>query len=136
MNRNVTIGADINAGDGGYSLGTKEKYDEFVKGRNQSLGKMRIKELAEQATTYIEPTSNSGEGWIFDKEKFAQLIVKECALQCIHNEDMDLIEKHFGVAKPQSDWDQEAAEFIATENKKVASRYGYFPKLHPSEWQD
>jgi hypothetical protein len=38
----------------------------------------RIRELAEQATTYIEPTSNSGEGWIFDKEKFAQLIVKEC----------------------------------------------------------
>jgi len=42
----------------------------------------------------------------------------------------------FGVAKPQSDWDQEAAEFIAAEDKKVASRYGYVPKLHPSEWQD
>jgi len=27
------------------------------------------------------------------------LIVKECVLQCIHNEDMDLIEKHFGVAE-------------------------------------
>jgi hypothetical protein len=39
----------------------------------------RIEKLAEQATTYIEPTSNSGEGWIFDKEKFAQLIVQECA---------------------------------------------------------
>jgi hypothetical protein len=38
----------------------------------------RIRLLAEQATTYIEPTSNSGEGWIFDKEKFAELIVKEC----------------------------------------------------------
>ena len=38
----------------------------------------RIKELVKQATTYIEPTSNSGEGWIFDKEKFAKLIVKEC----------------------------------------------------------
>jgi hypothetical protein len=38
----------------------------------------RIKLLAEQATTYIEPTSNSGEGWIFDKEKFAKLIVQEC----------------------------------------------------------
>ena len=37
-----------------------------------------IRLLAEQATTYIEPTSNSGEGWIFDKEKFAELIVKEC----------------------------------------------------------
>ena len=38
----------------------------------------RIKLLAVQATTYIEPTANSGEGWIFDKEKFAQLIVQEC----------------------------------------------------------
>ena len=75
---NIKAGSDINAGDGGYSIGTQEKYDEFVKGRNQSLGKMRIRELAEQATTYIEPTSNSGEGWIFDKEKFAELIVKEC----------------------------------------------------------
>ena len=39
----------------------------------------RIKQLAEQATTYIEPTATSGEGWIFNKEKFAQLIVEECA---------------------------------------------------------
>jgi hypothetical protein len=38
----------------------------------------RIKQLAEQATTYIEPTSNSGEGWIFDKEKFAELLIKDC----------------------------------------------------------
>ena len=38
----------------------------------------RIQQLAEQATTYIEPTANSGEGWIFDKEKFAELIVAEC----------------------------------------------------------
>lgn len=41
----------------------------------------RIKLLAEQATTYIEPTSNSGEGWIFNKEKFAKLIVEECTEQ-------------------------------------------------------
>ena len=38
----------------------------------------KIKQLAEQATTYIEPTSNSGEGWIFDKEKFAESIIREC----------------------------------------------------------
>ena len=38
----------------------------------------RLRELAEQATTYIEPTSNSGEGWIFDKEKFAELIILDC----------------------------------------------------------
>jgi hypothetical protein len=32
-----------------------------------------------------------------DLRLFAQLIVEECALQCVHDEDMDLIEKHFGV---------------------------------------
>ena len=42
----------------------------------------RIQELAEQATTYIEPTSNSGEGWIFDKEKFADSLVWECMKIC------------------------------------------------------
>ena len=38
----------------------------------------RIKELAEQATSY-----NNSDGWLFDKEKFAELIVKECALLCV-----------------------------------------------------
>lgn len=30
-------------------------------------------------------------------EKFAELIVAECALQCNHNDDMDRILEHFGV---------------------------------------
>ena len=38
----------------------------------------KIKQLAEQATTYIKPTATSGEGWIFNKEKFAELIILEC----------------------------------------------------------
>jgi hypothetical protein len=37
----------------------------------------RIKLLAEQATRHIEPTPTSGEGWVFDKEKFAELLVKD-----------------------------------------------------------
>jgi hypothetical protein len=60
----------------------------------------RIRELAEQATTYIEPTSNSGEGWIFDKEKFAELIVRECMSNLYLNgydDAMIQIQKHFGV---------------------------------------
>jgi hypothetical protein len=74
----------------------------------------RIKQLAEQATTYIEPTSTSGEGWIFDKEKFAELIVKECAKvivnggywsggplgpkrQCTPPEIAQMIKEYFGV---------------------------------------
>ena len=62
----------------------------------------RIKELAEQATTYIKPTENSGEGWIFDKEKFAELIVRECAKRVDYwesrqGEHADDLLKHFGV---------------------------------------
>jgi len=69
----------------------------------------RIKLLAVQATTYIEPTSNSGEGWIFDKQKFAELIVQECieTLRLVpYNSDrefgdeviyQDAVKKHFGV---------------------------------------
>jgi hypothetical protein len=33
--KNTTAGAEIHSGDGGYSIGTKEKYDEFVKIRNE-----------------------------------------------------------------------------------------------------
>ena len=39
----------------------------------------RIKLLIEQATTYIDPSANDGVCWDFDKEKFAELIVRECA---------------------------------------------------------
>ena len=42
----------------------------------------RIKELAEQATTYIDPSANDGVCWNFDKEKFAELIVWDCMLIC------------------------------------------------------
>ncbi len=31
---------------------------------------------------------------------------------------------------------QEAAAFIAAEERKREERYGYFPKLHPSEYMD
>jgi len=78
MNDNIKAGADIHAGDGGYSLGTQEKYDEFVKGRNQSLGKMRIRQLAEQATTIDYGVDNGFDRVTFNKEKFAELIVREC----------------------------------------------------------
>jgi hypothetical protein len=39
----------------------------------------RIKELAEQATKHYPATESSGEFSTFDKEKFAKLIVRECA---------------------------------------------------------
>ena len=63
----------------------------------------RIKELAEQCTSY-----NNSDGWLFDKEKFAELIVQECAQVCRDQPnhyalkaDRDncavAIEEHFGV---------------------------------------
>jgi hypothetical protein len=45
MKDNIKAGSDIHAGDGGYSIGTQEKYDEFVKVRNQSLGKTPMKDM-------------------------------------------------------------------------------------------
>jgi hypothetical protein len=42
----------------------------------------RIRELAEQARKYFPKTESSGEYWVFDEEKFAELIVRECADVC------------------------------------------------------
>jgi hypothetical protein len=63
----------------------------------------RIKELAEQATTVIEATEYSGEGWIFNKEKFAELIVKEMLQTCEDHPAWtgrmigEQIKEHFGI---------------------------------------
>ena len=58
-----------------------------------------IEHFAERATKEMDQEAFSEDmnipvEWY---HKFAELIVRECALQCVHNEDMDLIEKHFGV---------------------------------------
>ena len=63
----------------------------------------RIKQLAEQATTVIEATEYSGEGWIFNKEKFAELIVAEMLQTCEDHPGWsgrmigEEIKQHFGV---------------------------------------
>ena len=38
----------------------------------------RIKKLAEQVRKHFPKTEMSGEFWVFDEEKFAELIVAEC----------------------------------------------------------
>jgi hypothetical protein len=59
----------------------------------------RIRALAEQSMgtrKHVPPV------WqFFDDElqKFAELVVEECVLQCHHNDDIDRIEKHFGVGE-------------------------------------
>ena len=107
MNDNIKAGADIHSGDGGYSVGTKEKYDEFVKGRNQSLGKMRIKELINK----VGPDVSGKWVGIDNVELLAELIVQECigvveGGRFLHDqaptalfakECSGAIKKHFGV---------------------------------------
>ena len=56
----------------------------------------RIKELAEQATKHYPATESSGEFSTFDKEKFAELIVRECSSKVTRNEALNILE-HFGV---------------------------------------
>jgi len=67
----------------------------------------RIKELAEQATIIEYGVDNGSDRISFDKEKFAELIVKECAELTINYRTDDYyngwldyrdeIKKHFGV---------------------------------------
>ena len=68
----------------------------------------RIKELIQQATKHYPATESSGEFSTFDKEKFAELIVRECAsmAESFHHHQYDFtgnlelhefIKEHFGV---------------------------------------
>jgi len=75
MNDNIKAGADIMAGDGGYRIGNAEDHAAFVAERNKSIMNERIKELAREAGLLVHnPT-----GVPTKLEKFAELIVRECA---------------------------------------------------------
>jgi TRAP-type C4-dicarboxylate transport system substrate-binding protein len=115
MNDNIKAGSDIHAGDGGYSIGTQEKYDEFVKGRNESLVRMRMEDLMYKAGLTAQGCWDEMDS--YDRqaiEKFAELIVKECSQQAHDLADMlsmhrdksgaeiaesigNTIKEHFGV---------------------------------------
>lgn len=56
----------------------------------------QIKELAEQAKKHFPKTETSGEFWVLDQEKFAELIVRECASKVTRNEALNILE-HLGV---------------------------------------
>ena len=79
---NIKTGADIHAGDGGYSIGNREDYEKFVKVRNQALAKARIRELAGQALDKAVPeTWTTLTPYELDKfmRVFAELLVQDCA---------------------------------------------------------
>ena len=58
----------------------------------------RIGKLADEATSY-----NNSDGWLFDKQKFAELIVRECVGVADHSNVTgksiigERIKQHFGV---------------------------------------
>ena len=66
----------------------------------------RIKLLAEQARKHFPKTEMSGEFWVFDEEKFAELIVAECMKLNSKELSITAIERllplyaeHFGVTE-------------------------------------
>jgi hypothetical protein len=66
----------------------------------QALAREEVKrtpELAKYAPSYAIPGTEIHVGLGLSYEKFAELIVAECAVQCNHNDDMDRILEHFGV---------------------------------------
>lgn len=66
----------------------------------QALAREQVKrtpELEKYAPSYAIPGTEIHVGLGLSYEKFAELIVKECAVQCNHNDDMDRILEHFGV---------------------------------------
>lgn len=66
----------------------------------------RIKELIEESRDLVPTQTKVSDGMYIpgpivrgdvNLQRFAKLIVKECALQCLADYDMDRILEHFGV---------------------------------------
>jgi ribulose 1,5-bisphosphate carboxylase large subunit-like protein len=80
MNNNIKAGADHHAGDGGYSIGTQERYEEFVKLRNR-VPNQRIEDLMYNAGLTAQGCWDEMDDYAKQAiERFAELIVKECIL--------------------------------------------------------
>ena len=108
MNDNIKAGADHHAGDGGYSIGTQERYEEFVKLRNR-VSNQQIENLMYHAGLTAQGCWDEMDDYAKQAiERFAVLIVRECLDQC-YNRGMNdelyagqlkaaaYIEEHFGV---------------------------------------
>jgi hypothetical protein len=78
MNDNIKAGAEHHAGDGGYSIGTQERYEEFVKLRNRVPNK-QIEDLMYHAGLTAQGCWDEMDDYAKQAiERFAELIVKEC----------------------------------------------------------
>lgn len=80
MNDNIKAGAEHHAGDGGYSIGTQERYEEFVKLRNR-VPNQRIEDLMYHAGLTAQGCWDEMDEYTKQAiERFAELIVRDCAL--------------------------------------------------------
>lgn len=57
----------------------------------------RIRKLIRTKSAILFPGTDTVDCQIDDIEKFAELIIEECAFQCQHLGDMERIGKHFKV---------------------------------------
>lgn len=114
MNENIKAGADIHAGDGGYSLGTREEYEKFVKMRNQSLTQISepALRLANIWANQRSEDEKLGITYTFSEralEAFVQEIVKECSSEIMkwkgepfpfdENTAVWIIKEHFKIGQ-------------------------------------
>ena len=91
MNDNIKAGAEHHAGDGGYSIGTQERYEEFVKLRNR-VPNLQIEDLMYHAGLTAQGCWDEMDDYAKQAiEKFAELIVQEC-LDIVANADMSELE--------------------------------------------
>jgi len=84
----------------------------------------RIKELAEQATTIVDTVNSQGYSSSyanFDREKFAELIVRECITivdeqkECLHEEQKYWHDRDYGYALAVDDASKGIKQFFGVE---------------------
>ena len=81
----------------------------------------RIKELAEQATTIEYGVDNGFDRVTFDKEKFAELIVRECVgivdeqKECLHEEQKYWHDRDYGYEMAVNDASKGIKQFFGVE---------------------
>jgi len=84
----------------------------------------RIKQLAEQATTIVDTVNSQGYSSSyanFDREKFAELIVRECITivdeqkECLHEEQKYWHDRDYGYALAVDDASKGIKQFFGVE---------------------
>jgi hypothetical protein len=122
--KNIKAGAEIMAGDGGYSESTREKYEAAVEARIKSIEtninlmkKEKMNERIREVWIKAAREDSGPDNWDTQEqfiEKFAELIVQECATSIANDttnyqgegmmayyqgvqDAVKVIRKHFGV---------------------------------------